>query len=182
MSPYFRERVEIRQQLEKAKEWSLLNVYQTDLPKLLVVATASRFETAITRHIEEFYREVAQHDAATAFVMNKALFRQYHTLFNWPGNTATSFMKLFGEACAANFKIELDVQDWLATSVRDFLYLGNLRNELMHRDFASYSIDLTVEEVDAKSQSAERFVSAIPKIIRAKALLPLVQEAAKRAD
>ncbi|WP_017199563.1 HEPN domain-containing protein [Arthrobacter sp. M2012083] len=166
MSPFFRERIEIRQQLQDAQEWSLLNVYQTDLPKILVVATASRFEREITQHIEDFYREATTYDSATLFVINKALSRQYHTLFAWNENTATSFMKLFGAECASNFKSQLDAHDWLATSVKDFLTLGRIRNELVHRDFASFPLDLTVEEVDVRSQSAERFVAAIPQVIR----------------
>ncbi|MFF2298629.1 HEPN domain-containing protein [Arthrobacter sp. NPDC058127] len=166
MSPFFRERVEIRQQLQAAKEWSLLNVYQTDLPKILVVATASRFEAEITRHIEDFYKEVTTYDSATLFVVNKALSRQYHTLFAWKENTATYFMKLFGEECALNFKSQLESHEWLATSVKDFLTLGRTRNELMHRDFASFPLDLTVEDVEQQADSAERFVAVIPKVIR----------------
>lgn len=170
MSPFFRERVEITQRLVDAEEWSLLNVYQTDLPKVLVVATASRFEAEITQHIEDFYREVTSHSAATLFVVNKALSRQYHTLFSWGENTATSFMKLFGQECASNFKIQLEAHDWLAASVKDFLSLGRTRNELMHRDFASFPLDLTVEDVDAKAKSAERFVNAIPRVIRVESI------------
>lgn len=182
MSPFFRDRVEIGQRLQDAQEWSLLNVYQTDLPKILVVATASRFEKEITKHIEDFYKEVSTCQSATSFVVNKALSRQYHTLFSWSDNTATSFMKLFGVECASNFKDQLEAHDWLAKSVKDFLSLGRTRNELMHRDFASFPLDLTVEDVEAQSQSAERFVDVIPLAIRVEPIPPSEPESSSGVE
>lgn len=172
LTSFFEERRDIARLLEDAIEPSLLNVYQTDLPKVLVVAVASSFERTVVQHIEDFYRSTSQHESATAFVLKKALFRQYHSLFDWNANNVTQFTNLFGPACTEKFKEELHLHDWLDDAVKDFLRLGRARNELVHGDFASYPVTLTPGEVQQKYESALRFVATLPQIIRVEAVKP----------
>lgn len=170
LDSYFDERVEIARLLEEAAEPSLLNVYQTDLPKVLVLAVASRFERDVVDHIETFFTETSQHDSASIFVKKKALNRQYHQLFEWDRNTATSFTGLFGPDCTENFKIQVKENEWLETAVQDFMYLGRTRNQLVHMDLASFSVALTPAEVQSKYLSAARFVAVIPHVIRVESI------------
>lgn len=163
---FFDERNEIAALLERVIEPSLLNVYQTDLPKVMIVAAASSFEKEVLRHIEEFYKETTRHESAATFVMKKGLHRQYHQLFGWNDNNVNVFTNFFGPGCTKNFKQQLNIHEWLETSMKDFLQLGRERNELVHGDFATHSLSLTPSEVQAKYESACRFVSCIPQIIR----------------
>lgn len=171
LESFFSERVSLAQFLEGAEEYSLLNVYQTDLPKVMIVAAASNFEVTITNHIEEFFVSTSSHPTAAQFVKNKALFRSYHQLFDWKGANATMFAKFFGAQCAALLKEQIVANDWLEQSIRDFVELGRARNELVHGDYASYSPSLTVVEVQVKYKSATKFVESIPRIIRLEALV-----------
>ncbi len=170
LDSYFGERVEIAGLLAEAGEPSLLNVYQTDLPKVLVLVVASRFERDVVRHIEDFFTATSDHETAPFFVKKKALTRQYHQLFDWETSTAKRFISFFGPACATNFKKMAQEHDWLDKSVHDFLLLGRTRNQLVHSDLASCSMPLTPEEVKDAYASAVRFVNAIPHIIRAEPL------------
>ncbi|MET3706141.1 hypothetical protein ABIB17_000757 [Arthrobacter sp. UYEF6] len=170
LTTFFAERTDIAALLEKAVEPSLLNVYQTDLPKIMIVAAASSFEKEVVKHIEDFYRQSATHESATIFVLKKALYRQYHQLFGWNDNNVNVFTNYFGPACSKNFKELLGLHEWLGSSMKDFLDIGRVRNELIHGDFASYSPSLTPTEVQTKYRSAERFVAAIPRIIRVEPL------------
>lgn len=170
LGSFFSERVELAQFLEGAAEYSLLNVYQTDLPKVMIVAAASNFEVTVTNHIEEFFGSTSSHSTAAQFVKNKALFRSYHQLFSWNGTNATTFTNFFGQECTALLKEQITAHDWLEQSIRDFVELGRARNELVHGDYANYSPSLTVSEVQIKYESASRFVDVIPRIIRLEAV------------
>ena len=175
LDSYFGERVEIADLLARAGEPSLLNVYQTDLPKVLVLVVASRFESDVVSHIEEFFTATSKHETAPFFVKKKALTRQYHQLFDWDRNTATRFINFFGPACEKNFTAMSQEHEWLDKSVADFLLLGRTRNQLVHSDIASYSMTLTPDEVKDGYISATRFVQSIPHIIRAEPL-PRVED------
>lgn len=166
LKPYFDERNDIARLVGEGMQPSLLNVYQSDLPKVLVVAVASSFERSIVSHIEEFFASTTQHESASIFVTKKALFRQYHQLFSWGDNTVTTFTNFFGPACTRTFKEQLAVHEWLEGAVRDFLQLGRARNELVHGDFASHPLSLTAGEVETKYESAQKFVDSIPQVIR----------------
>lgn len=182
LASFFEERNDIVEILERAVEPSLLNVYQTDLPKVMVVAAASSFEKVVVKHIEDFYKTTSKHESAAIFVLKKALFRQYHQLFGWNDNNINVFTNFFGPECTKNFKKQLDIHDWLETSMRDFLQIGRARNELIHGDFSSYSLSLTAAEVESKYRSAEKFVRAVPQIIRVEAIDGDVQQDSQGLD
>ena len=171
LESFFEERLDLSKFIENAEEYSFLNVYQTDLVKVLIVAAASSFETIVVDHIEEFYRSSSSYPSAAVFVKNKALFRSYHQLFDWSTSNANTFTKFFGQDCTDLLKSQLNDHPWLEQSIRDFIALGRARNELVHGDFAVASPSLSVAEVGDKYRSAIKFVDAIPSIIRVERLV-----------
>lgn len=171
LETYFKERVEVSDLLGKANDLSLINIYNSDLPKVLILTVASRFEQDVIRHIEEFYLEISTLESVAAFVKKKALARQYHTLFQWEAANVNSFVGLFGDQCKRHFRQQLASHDWLEGAVRDFLALGQARNTLVHVDLATQSASMTAQEVREKYDSAARFVESIPFILR---LQPIV--------
>ncbi|MFE4198088.1 HEPN domain-containing protein [Paenarthrobacter sp. NPDC056912] len=166
LESYFEERIEIGDLLGEANEYSLLNVYHSDLPKVLILSVASRFERDVTDHIETFYSEISELEPVAAFVKKKALNRQYHSLFNWDAANVNAFVGLFGPQCKAHFATQIVQHDWLNDAARDFLALGQARNVLIHLDLATQTASMTAQEVAEKYRSAVRFVEAIPFVLR----------------
>jgi hypothetical protein len=167
LNDFFEERLEIARSLTEIGDLSLLNTFNTDLPRIFVVATASHFETVVTGHIRDFFAETSHaHPVVMGFVDKRALFRNYHTLFSWNENSVNSFFSIFGKDCGDHYKLLANNQEWLRDSAKAFLRLGQARNELVHGDFASHSPTFTAPEIQQSFSSAQRFVDTIPYVLR----------------
>ena len=150
-----------------ATEPSLSVGMKSSYAKALVIAAASELEYELTEILLEFVDEATSSNKhVVKFVELKALKRQYHTLFDWQARTANAFFSLFG----ADFRHYADSQvkedSWLQEGIESFLELGLLRNELVHVNFAAFSLSKTVEEVFALYLSADRFREALPELLR----------------
>jgi RiboL-PSP-HEPN len=99
-------------------------------------------------------------------VRNKAVARQYHTWFNWCDNNANQFFGLFGAEFKAQMSELVKGSEEMQRSVRAFLELGNERNRLVHQDFATFSMEKTLDEIYRLYQSALMFVDALPTELR----------------
>jgi hypothetical protein len=121
---------------------------------------ASFFEDEIHRILLEMVSDRSANDQLVHnFLRNKAIERQYHTYFQWRGNNANSFFGLFGEVFKDSAEQNIKNDPSLADAIKAFLELGNTRNELAHLNFASFALDMTVEEVYKKYQTAYQFVN-----------------------
>ncbi|MGH9483309.1 MAG: HEPN domain-containing protein [Terriglobales bacterium] len=143
-------------------EPSLSAALRANLSKGMLLAAASFFEFGLMRHLEHVYRsrlEIAPHLAE--FVIKAGMERRYHSLFAWKENNANQFFALFGEDFARRLKELVAGDDELRTAVRDFMRLGQLRNELAHENFAAYSLNLTLDEVFTLYQSARKFLAEL---------------------
>lgn len=97
---------------------------------------------------------------------NKALFRQYHTLFSWDAGNVNSFLKLFGQPFQVAFSAKVKVDTNLSEGVRCFLQLGALRNKLAHESFAEFPFDLTRSDVMRDYKQSLYFLSEIESALK----------------
>lgn len=101
-----------------------------------------------------------------AFVRNKGLERQYHTLFSWEKSNANSFFGLFGtdfkDYMTSQVKNDQDLDD----SIKAFLRLGETRNELVHGNFAIFPLERTAEQIYELYRQASLFVDLLPLKLR----------------
>jgi len=163
----YEESIEVVQYLLEQGEVSYSNTLGSAVPKIVLLAAASYLETEVCRHINEFYGEVTrQQNEAVAFVNNKAISRQYHTFFDWKKGKASPFFGLFGEDVLSYFKVQMMSDVDLAAAVKDFCSLGNLRNQLVHGNYAAFALEKTAQEVFVLYKSTSRFVERIPELIR----------------
>lgn len=147
------------------------------LAKALLLAGASELEMDTTRIVLEFFEDVsAGNMPAVRFVENKALKRQYHALFDWDRGNANSFFGLFGPDLKQYVSHLVSQNVTLSQGIAGFLRLGSLRNQLVHGNFASFSLSLTVEEIYALYQQACDFRDALPGILR-QSSVPVTHEA-----
>ncbi len=157
---------ELARHLLEAGQPSLLNNSDAAFRKSLTLAAASSFESQVKAHLLAFVSARSSSDALTiAFVKNKALERQYHTLFEWKGTSANSFFGLFGAGFRQHMAARTKADKTLDDSIRAFLELGNLRNEIAHQDFVSYPMEKTVTDVYDLYKRARMFVDGLPSFL-----------------
>jgi hypothetical protein len=130
--------------------------------KALLLAAASYFEVRLTEILIEFSHVVSnRNETLTSFLRNKALKRQYHTLFNWEANNANAFFGLFGEDFKNSAVAQVAQDAGLDQAIKAFLEVGRERNRLVHQDFGTFTLEKTSDEIFALYKSGERFIAWI---------------------
>ena len=109
-------------------------------------------------------------------IENKAIKRQYHTLFDWDKNNTNKCWSLFGENTKNKVREQLDENEHLKAAERAFVELGRQRNLLVHENFAEYDVNTTVEEIYEKYKLACEFVSYIEKVLDPSFVKQLAQD------
>lgn len=149
--------------LEEAKQVSFKIDAELNFKKGLLLSIASLFEVQITELLEDFIGRCSNKNPfVVSFFKNKALKRQYHTLFSW-ANNANDFFSLFGNDFKVKMKARVKEESKLEEAVKSFLELGRLRNQLVHNNFAEFNIDKTAEELYKAFGKANYFIEEIEK-------------------
>ena len=138
------------------------NVYK----KVLVLSSASFFESTISQQITAYATKVSGADKRlVVLIQGKVIERQYHTLFDWKAKNTNTFWKLFGEQTKEKVRSQIDAEPELKIAEADFLSLGQQRNLLVHENFAEYDVNTTLEEIYTKYKSACKFVEYIAVVL-----------------
>lgn len=146
--------------LKEQKELSHHATASVLFQKTLLLGVASYFEHAISEIVVRFLNQYGNgHEGIVSFAKKKGVDRQYHTYFGWDGNNANSFFALFGPTFLARSKEEVKRSPDLNNAIRAFLDLGNSRNELVHLNFVTFTIEKTADEIYALYKTAAPFVS-----------------------
>jgi hypothetical protein len=143
--------------LRERNEISLALDAEANFKRLLVMACGSYFEEQITAAVEQF-AEMTGGTRLGAFVRNKALNRQYYTLFDWKGNNINSFLALFGEEFKETVGRLIQMNSSLKEGMKAFLELSNHRNQLAHRNLAAVPVEKTIAEIRQQYGAAWAFV------------------------
>lgn len=163
---------ELINHLQPDNQLRLISRVQESFTKTLLIAVASHSEVQLTNNIFDLYVEMTQGaDALAQFVRKQAIGRRFAHLFQWGDQTksnrnANSFYALFGAGFAGYMKQKVQDDHSLDDSVKAFLEIGNLRNQMVHGNYAAFQLDKTVDEVYGLYQSATNFVYAFPIAIR----------------
>jgi hypothetical protein len=154
----------IIQQLQKNSETSLQVSANDNFRKTLLLAAASQFEHKICSLLIEFVNKKSNGSSLVeSFVRNKAIARQYHSLFQWDKTNANQFFGLFGKEFSSWMSEKIKKSDQLSDSIKAFLDLGNTRNRLVHQDYASFPLDKTLDDVYQLYQKGQFFVENLLK-------------------
>jgi hypothetical protein len=134
------------------------------LKKIILMSSASYFESQMTELIESFVVIVtANNIALVSFVRNKAINRQYHTLFDWKSNNINGFLGLFGLDFKKEAIADINASEKLKSAVTSFLLIGSERNKLVHINFATFLIDLTSDEIIEHHRNALLLIDYLKK-------------------
>jgi len=146
--------------LDAGAEPSLRSTADETFRKALLLSAASYFETTVTGIILSFCQDATQPcTPIPEFVRNKALSRQYHTLFDWNADNANKFFSLFGDPFKAYMQKRLKEDASLVQAVQAFMEVGRERNRLVHMDFGTFALEKTSDEIYQLFSAAYRFVS-----------------------
>lgn len=135
--------------------------------KTLILASASYFEYRVSTCVVDFVHERSGGNAlVVGIVKNKAVSRQYHTWFDWKKPNANAFFGLFGPEFKQAMEDSVKGSDELHDSIHAFMEVGSIRNTMVHQDFASFSLDKTLDEIYALYKQALFFVDGLPSFLR----------------
>jgi hypothetical protein len=152
--------------LNEQQQISFVSTVESSLPKVILLAAASDLENEVQQVIINYYRaQTKSSEFAVSFVHNKAISRQFHTYFDWKNRSANQFFGLFGERFKAKAKRARQEDEKLDQAVSDFCELGDLRNQLVHQNYAAFTMEKTAAEVYRLYQSALYFVVRLPGLL-----------------
>ena len=158
--------------LQANNRLQMLSRVEESFSKTLLIAVASYFEVQLTAIILDLYREMTEgSEALIEFVRKQGIGRRFAQLFQWetngrPGRNANSFYRLFGPEFANYMKDRVTEDRQLDAGVKAFLEIGNLRNEMVHGDFADFQLNKNVDDIYELYISAILFLDEFPKAIR----------------
>lgn len=125
--------------------------------KILLLSCASYYESQITDIIRKFVKMHSNDEKILIFVDNKAIQRQFHTLFDWESSNINKFLGLFGSEFKR--KVSKDITDNnLQEYIKAFLTIGNERNKMVHDNFLEYKLNKTFEEIVELHNKAIKFI------------------------
>lgn len=160
----FEEQKELATFLRDQGQISYAQDIEGSLSKILLLSSASYFENRITNAISGFAERISKsNEALVSLVKNKAIERQYHTYFQWrdKNRSSNSFFAMFGTSFRDSAKEDLKATFSISKAEKAFLELGDLRNLLVHGNFANYPLEKTADEVYELYQNALQFVEYI---------------------
>ncbi|MFF2398146.1 HEPN domain-containing protein [Streptomyces goshikiensis] len=139
---------------------------QTTLPKVLLLAAASEFEERVCRVLRDHVAAHISDPKILDLVEQKAIRRQYHTLFDWDTRNAGKFWALFGPAFKAGMKKYCADDPKLSGNISAFMEIGSLRNHMVHNNYASFALEKTLDEVYDLYQQGDMFVNQLPELLK----------------
>lgn len=146
--------------LDDSKQPSLSSDVDRHLKKVILLSAASYFEHLIQEMLISFISKSCGKTEATYFLKNKAINRQYHTFFAWDAKNANKFLSLFGDDFKKKVENEINQDDDLQKAMKAFLEIGQLRNTMVHSNFASFDItNKTTDEIFQLYNSSKKFVT-----------------------
>jgi RiboL-PSP-HEPN len=150
----------IREYLSSQLQLSFAQDVEDTTRKNLALAAASYFEHELTAILSDFAdRRSNGCSELVAFIQNKALKRQFHTLFDWEkGKNANAFFALFGESFKSSAESATRQDPALQEAIKSFLELGYLRNCIVHQNYASFATDKTADEILTSYRKAKEFL------------------------
>lgn len=166
VTTFYQRQSELIKHLLMVKELTLAQDAEQMLQKNLPLAAASYFEHQVTNILQNFVNAKSNNCSELASLFDqKVIKRQYHTLFDWEKSNVNKFLSLFGETFKVARAAEITENPILTQAAKDFLIIGNMRNCIVHQNYAAYVTDKSSEEIFNLFLSAEKFVVHLKRVM-----------------
>ena len=131
----------------------------------LLLSAASYFEMTISKAIYDFADKKSHgNHEIVALINNKAIQRQYHTLFDWDRNNANRFLSLFGDSFKQKARNQI-AEKGLVDAETAFMTIGRERNRLVHQNYIEAQVNDTFEEIFMRYEKACTFVEFLVQLL-----------------
>ena len=163
---------ELIKYLREDKQVQFLVRAEESFSKTLLIAAASYFEVQLCAAIVGLYGDPSDGtDVLAQFVVKQGINRRFSQMFDWGDSTrsarnANRFYGLFGSDFSNHMKKRVLGDRRLDEAVQAFLELGNLRNQMVHGNYADFQLGKNVEEVYSLYEKARYFVSDFPLAVQ----------------
>lgn len=128
--------------------------------KTLLIAAAGELEVRLCAALLSGFKKYQVPAHFLEFVSSQALERKFHQLFDWKTPNSNKFLSLFGEEKKKELRALIEKLEQ-KQSETDFMYVGKMRNEVVHEGLVKASIPNTKEEIYEKYLSAVKYVQFI---------------------
>ena len=153
--------------LDQAGQISFRITADDNFRKVLLLAAASYFERQLTEVVVSFVGTVTAPDHVVTWLIKKRVVeRQYHTWFDWKARNANKFFSMFGNSFKNHMSKLVNRDDTLSSAIQAFMEIGRERNDMVHHDFGSYTLQKTLEEIYEMYRSAAKFVEWFSQELR----------------
>ncbi|HVJ55414.1 MAG TPA: HEPN domain-containing protein [Aliidongia sp.] len=175
---FYRGNVELIEFLLANEQLSYASDAADNFRRSLVIAIGSFFEGEISDIVRQLPFHHANGNAfLTSLIERKAVSRQYHTYFDWENSSANSFFSMFGAEYKAACQRKLNDEPSFKSAVQAFLSLGATRNQIAHKNYVSFNVDKTPEDIVKEFRQALTFV----EYVRASLLPPKQPNSAEQS-
>lgn len=162
------------QHLLDTGETSYHATLESTIPKVFLIAAASWMEDQVKQILLDFFKETTHSNEATqAFIRRTVIDRGFHTLFDWDARSPSRFFANFGEEVKKTSADLYKNDAGYAAECSAFLELGDLRNQVVHRNYASFTLEKTSGEVGDLYRLANKFVARLPQLLRGAPVQPV---------
>jgi hypothetical protein len=159
------ESAELRALLSTQAQISLLTAAEDNSRKALVLSAASLFEHRISESLLSYAEKVSNSDGCVlSLIRNKAVKRQFHTFFEWEKRKLGAFPTLLGDELGRKLK-EICARSPDKEQMEAFLEIGDLRNCLVHQNYAEFLLDKSADDVRKLCEQADLFVEQVEGLL-----------------
>lgn len=159
MDVMYERHLELQKFLEDSRRTSFAIQVNEEFRRSLVLAAASYFEGEIQKIVMEHAALMSNNRPEIISVFaTKVVKRQYHTWFNWDDLRDSAFWAMFGGDFKTAREKEMKANQDLHNSSKAFLEIGRLRNNIVHRNFAEFTVDKTIDEIYTLYRNARLYI------------------------
>jgi hypothetical protein len=153
--------VELQALHERKDLSSYLDVHRL-LTKSFLLSCASFYEEEISRIARAVLDSGGHPTSVRNWLHAVAVEGQFYKWFDFrSAKNTNSFLAKFGGEFKESMRGLLDAKERRQKAERDFLDLCQIRNECVHRNYAAYSLDLTLPEIYQKHESAMSYIRVV---------------------
>lgn len=143
-----------------------LQVFAEDvLRRSLVVAAASYFEHELCEAIRYIFKEQKCSAECLALIETKALNRQFYSYFDFESSNTNKLFTSFGKECKDRASKALKEDDVAAAAQSAFLAICALRNNMVHRNFVAFPVELSTDEIYEKFVLGSNFIDFFKRTV-----------------
>lgn len=134
--------------------------------KHILLSAASYLEHCFVQMLEEHTTDVLKGNGMFAnFYIDRAIRKSFYKYFEFPKNNVKPFFKSFDKDTWKE-KVDAIVPDKVfAEQKQGFCSLINYRNELVHNNYAAYSLELTADEIYSLYVRAQGFIFTVDQFL-----------------